>query len=216
MEGLTMASPGERLEGESSRAYAAFCLYRDLGPRRSIDAASRLYHHGQQDGDDTQGRRRPRASGRIRLWAERWHWSARARAWDAELALAQRTEEIAALKEMVERHAKEALMLQNKAIERLRQLRPEELKPRETLDFLVSAAKLERLARGETEPIKEPPEQETTTHESDVFTRIEQYADAFRPFLEPVLEAGGLPSHCRGEPLDQAPPDLETTAGTPP
>jgi hypothetical protein len=50
---------------------------------------------------------------------------------------------------MAERHAKEALMLQNKAVERLRQLRPEELKPRDTLSFLIEAAKLERLARGE-------------------------------------------------------------------
>ena len=47
-------------------------------------------------------------------------------------------------------------MLQNKAVERLRQLRPEELKPRDTLSFLVEAAKLERLARGEpTERVAE-------------------------------------------------------------
>ncbi|HEV3121876.1 MAG TPA: hypothetical protein VGY53_08245, partial [Isosphaeraceae bacterium] len=38
---------------------------------------------------------------------------------------------------------------QNKAVERLRQLRPEELKAREILSFLVEAARLERLARGE-------------------------------------------------------------------
>src|SRR5260370_31422775 len=61
-----------------------------------------------------------------------------------------------AVQEMAERHAKEAMMLQNKAVERLRQLRPEELKPRDTLDFLVEAAKLERLARGEpTERVAE-------------------------------------------------------------
>ncbi len=47
-------------------------------------------------------------------------------------------------------------MLQNKAIERLRQLRPEELKARDTLTYLVEAAKLERLARGEpTERVAE-------------------------------------------------------------
>jgi len=41
-------------------------------------------------------------------------------------------------------------MLQNKAVERLRQLRPEELKARDTLAYLVEAARLERLARGST------------------------------------------------------------------
>ena len=47
-------------------------------------------------------------------------------------------------------------MLQNKAVERLRLLRPEELGPREILSYLVEAAKLERLARGEpTERVAE-------------------------------------------------------------
>jgi hypothetical protein len=57
---------------------------------------------------------------------------------------------------MAERHAREALMLQNKAVERLRQLLPEELKARDALAYLVEAAKLERLARGEpTERVAE-------------------------------------------------------------
>src|SRR5262249_13729898 len=124
--GLTMAAPWERLPGESPRAYAAFCLYRDLGPRRSLDAASRGYHHPPPPGGDGKPTaRRPRASGRIRQWAQRWNWGARARAWDQELGRVQWAEQIAAVKEMAERHAKEALLLQNKAVERLRQLRPE-------------------------------------------------------------------------------------------
>jgi len=28
------------MPGESAKAYAAFCLYRDLGPRRTLDEAS--------------------------------------------------------------------------------------------------------------------------------------------------------------------------------
>jgi hypothetical protein len=72
------------------------------------------------------------------------------------LERAKREKLIEAVEEMAERHAKEALMLQNKALERLRQLRPEELTPRETLSYLIDAAKLERLARGEpTERVAE-------------------------------------------------------------
>ncbi|MFA5313040.1 MAG: hypothetical protein WC375_06985 [Methanomassiliicoccales archaeon] len=34
-----MANPWERREGETSKAYAAFCFYRDLGPDRSVPKA---------------------------------------------------------------------------------------------------------------------------------------------------------------------------------
>jgi hypothetical protein len=152
-----MAAPWEQCRGESAKAYAAFCLYRDLGPRRSIDEASRRYHGREPSGGNgPQARRSREASGLIRRWATRWDWAARARAWDQELASANAGKQLEAVKEMAERHAREAMLLQNKAVERLRQLRPEELKPRDTLAYLVEAAKLERLARGEpTERIAE-------------------------------------------------------------
>jgi hypothetical protein len=152
-----MTAPWEQLPGESSKAYAAFCLYRDQGPQRSIEAASRAYHdRGLQHGEAAHAQRKRRASGQIGRWAQRWNWSARARAWDEELERVRRQKQLEAVEEMAERHAKEALMLQNKAVERLRQLRPEELKPRDALTYLVEAAKLERLARGEpTERVAE-------------------------------------------------------------
>jgi hypothetical protein len=153
----TMVLPWEQLPGESSKAYAAFCLYRDQGLSRSMEATSRVYHsHSAQLGSETATGRRRGASGQIRLWAERWNWSARARAWDQELERVKWSKQVEASAEMAERHAKEALMLQNKAVERLRLLRPEELGPRETLSYLIEAAKLERLARGEpTERVAE-------------------------------------------------------------
>src|SRR5262249_44613461 len=121
--GLVMAAAWERLPGESSQAYAAFCLYHDLGSGRSIDAASRAYHQPRQGGDATSTAPRRRASGRIRKWAARWNWSARAGAWDQELGRVQRAKQLEAIEEMAERQVKEAMMLQAKAVERLRQLR---------------------------------------------------------------------------------------------
>ena len=147
----------EQLPGESAKAYAAFCLYRDQGLNRSIEATSRLYHgHAAPlEGQTAIGRRRG-ASGQIRRWAQRWNWSARARAWDQKLQRVQWSKQVEASAEMAERHAKEALLLQNKAVERLRLLQPQELGPREILSYLVEAAKLERLARGEpTERVAE-------------------------------------------------------------
>jgi hypothetical protein len=74
---------------------------------------------------------------------------------------------------MAERHAKEAMMMQTKAIERLRQLRPEELGARDTLAYLVESAKLERLARGE------PTERVSQEHHLDHLQELsdEQLAD---------------------------------------
>ena len=176
-----MATPWERMPAESSKAYAAFCLYRDKGPRRSLDEASRAYHGQAADVEAAPDRRR-RASGQIRRWAERWNWSARAMAWDLEMDRVKQTQQLQAVKEMSERHIGEAMLLQNKAVERLCLLRPEELKPREMLDYLIQAAKLERLARGE------PTERVAEDHH---FTAVEELSD---DELARIIASGrGLP-----------------------
>ena len=56
--------PWERLSNESAKAFAAFCVYRDLPPsRRSLDEAGRIIH-GTQEG------RKKGATGRLREGAE--------------------------------------------------------------------------------------------------------------------------------------------------
>jgi hypothetical protein len=187
-----MTHPWERRPGESSKAHQAFALYRDLGPGRCLDEASRRYH-GQRGADHTApAARAPRASGQIRRWARRWDWAARAAAWDHELQRRQQAEQVAAVRDMAERHAREAVLLQNKAVERLRQLRPEELNPRETLAFLVEAAKLERLARGEpTERVAEEHHfSDVTELSDDELARIV----AGRTGAVPVGRPGTLPA----------------------
>jgi hypothetical protein len=61
----------ERCQDEPPRAYAAFCQYRDLGVRRSIENV-RL----------ALGRKDTR---NIERWCGKWRWVMRARAWDAHL-----------------------------------------------------------------------------------------------------------------------------------
>ena len=66
--------PWEIREGESSKAYAAFCAYLELGPKRSIDAAHRA---SKGDQEDIKGR-----SWWLR-WSTEYDWVARATSYDA-------------------------------------------------------------------------------------------------------------------------------------
>ena len=110
-------APWEQQPGESARAFGAFCVYRDLGPRRTLRAAAASFY------------RRTAAALKRQLekWSSAFRWVERAAAWDRHLDAEARQAQETARREMAERHAREARALQAKALERLRALRPEEL-----------------------------------------------------------------------------------------
>lgn len=87
-------SEWERQPGETSRAYAAFCSYRDLGPRRSLAAAYRARKPGSLD---------ERAPGHWCEWSTRFRWVERAAAYDAFLDEQRREQKERALRELEER-----------------------------------------------------------------------------------------------------------------
>lgn len=146
----TGPAPWERQPGEPAKAYAAFCLYRDMPAHaRSLRAvADRLY------GSGTASKRR-RTPGQLFKWSTRWRWVERAAAWDDEQDRQARQAQLRAVQEMRERHVREAMALQRKALERLQRMDPEELSPKDVLWYFVEAAKLERLSRGEPDTIQE-------------------------------------------------------------
>ncbi len=76
----------ERQAGESGASYAAFCLYRDLGPQRSVDAAYTLYlSKGRQPGGNREGKSALKnAPGRWWQWASEMDWKIRCEAFDEE------------------------------------------------------------------------------------------------------------------------------------
>ncbi|KYD28563.1 hypothetical protein B4109_3026 [Geobacillus stearothermophilus] len=55
---------------------------------------------------------------------------------------------------MAERHAKQAMMFQNKILERMRSLDPRELSPNDLIRWFDIAVKVERLSRGESTEIQ--------------------------------------------------------------
>jgi len=138
--------PWERQPGEPPRAYAAFCIYRDLPPaERSVRAvAERLGIKGAAKGQ---------VPGHMLRWSTRWRWVERARAWDAELDRQAREARVLAVKEMQARHAAQARKLQEKALKRLEGMDLSEMGPMDVLRFIIEAAKLERLALGEPETV---------------------------------------------------------------
>lgn len=139
----------DKQPGESTKAYAAFVAYRDLGSERS---------HARVAGAIS------RARSQISGWASTWQWSHRVDAWEQQEE--QRRREITrdARDRMTERHATQASAAQQAAmgpvikfLERLRD-KPQELDDAETKDLADLALKslrslghlqaAERIARG--------------------------------------------------------------------
>lgn len=139
---LPSADPWDQMPREGSKAYTAFRMYLEGGGQRSVAAVARELR---------------KSEGLLRRWKRQWSWSERVAAWDDHLLkesnAAWRDATRAApdaIREMNERHAKMAVALQTKALQRLGQLDAQELDARGVLAFLMEAAKLERLARGES------------------------------------------------------------------
>src|SRR5262245_34135674 len=137
-------APWEQQPRESSRAFGAFCSYRDLGPRRSLRAAAAAFYKRTSSALERQ----------LDKWSRAFRWVERVNAWDRHLDAEACKAQVEARREMQERHVREARALQAKALERLRTLCPEELGPSELLRYFVEAAKLERLAMGEPDTVQ--------------------------------------------------------------
>lgn len=148
-DGELLPRPWERRAvGESAAAFAAFCRYRDLGPRRSLDEVDRQLYPPPAPGQRrTSASRRRR--GQISDWSRAHDWVTRAAAWDAHLDCEARLAHVEAVREMGVRHAQVARALQERALAALESLSPADLAAHEILRFLVESARLERLALGE-------------------------------------------------------------------
>jgi len=122
-------------EENSSKEYAAFCIYRDLGPNRSLEKVRR-------SGVKTTLRW-------LQHWSAKYNWVERARAYDDYLERRKREEKEKAILDMAERHAKLAMAFQQRVAQRLQEIDPSELSPADMAKWLDIATKLERLSRGE-------------------------------------------------------------------
>lgn len=145
----------ERMPGESSKSYAKFCAYRDLGPGRSLVKLRRL--HVGEDGWSRSA---------LEEACQRWHWRARAAAWDDEQDRAQRQAQLEAIREMAERQARDGADMQRLARGAMAQwVKPDpqtgqlvltaKLRPNEVTNLIKVGTDIERTARGEPTVVTE-------------------------------------------------------------
>ena len=130
---------------EMTRNRLAFDLYVRLGANRSLEAL----REALKDDPSLIGLKRAPSRSTLEAWSSAFHWQDRLLDLERQATDRDRDQQLRALREMAERHAKEGLALQQKGVERLQSLRPEELTPSDAVRALIEGVRLERLARGE-------------------------------------------------------------------
>jgi hypothetical protein len=104
----------ERQPDEGPKAWAAFCVYRDLDP--ATRSLARVAHHTGK------------SIALIGRWSSKWRWVGRVRAWDSEIDRQKRVGQLKAIEDMSRRQAAMGLLMQSKGIDRLNAMSPDEVR----------------------------------------------------------------------------------------
>lgn len=118
----------ERQPRESSPAFEAFSIYRDMGGERSIRAVAEKLHKSSQ---------------LLARWSRTLNWGERCRAYDNELSRKAEEQAIKELKNMRKRQISIGMKMQIKACEALESLNIKKLDANEIVKLIVEGAKLE-------------------------------------------------------------------------
>ncbi len=136
MAGKKYIEPWERQPGESAKAFAAFCAYRDMNPH--LRTQQRVANEKNI------------SLSSIATWSVTYDWMKRVEAWDDERdrqAMARYHEE---LDEMHRNHIRISKKVMDKVEEAIDNLEIEMVKPSDIPRLIEVAAKLERLSRGDS------------------------------------------------------------------
>ena len=144
--------PWERRQEESTKAYEAFCTYRDMGPDRSLAKVAEKLSKSEQ---------------LMKRWSYTHGWVERAAKWDdeqdrIEREIAQR-EQAKAIKDMRKRHADLGQAMLIKAARALARIPEDEIKPGDISRMVDVASKLERISRGDVGEVVEERDGGTAT-----------------------------------------------------
>lgn len=132
--------PWERQKGETSKAWEAFSIYRDMGADRSHAKLSQRLSKNTRT---------------IAEWSKKYEWVKRAAAWDAEQDRIARQSQIDEIKKMRKRHADLASAMLVKAARALQRIPEDEIKATDVSRMVETASKLERISRGDAGEVVE-------------------------------------------------------------
>ena len=130
--------PWERQKGETTNAYEAFCVYRDLGVKRSqVKTCEKLGKNSTTISD----------------WSVKYNWVERAAAYDDDQERKEREmmekERLNDIKKMRDRHANLAVSMLEKAARAMQAIPDVEVKASDITRMVDVASKLERISRGD-------------------------------------------------------------------
>jgi len=132
--------PWERQDGETSKQFEAFSVYRDMGEERSLTKVAQ------------QLKKSTTLMGR---WSGINNWVERCLAWDNEQDRLLRQQQLKDIKNMRKRHAKIAEAMILKAAKALKEIKDDEIKPQDVSRMVEVASKLERISRGDVGDVVE-------------------------------------------------------------
>ena len=140
MAKVNTPEPWERQEGETPKAWEAFCVYRDMGIDRSL---RKVVQHLNK------------SLTVIGEWSSKYDWVERVAAWDAEQDRIARQEQLKEIKKMRNRHAGLAKAMIVKAGRALNRIPDEEITMNDVSRMVDVASKLERISRGDVGDVVE-------------------------------------------------------------
>lgn len=171
----------QRIDYERDKAFALFCIYRDLGPTRSIEKVSVKFL--EDDGENITSRQ-------LERYSSKFKWVERASAYDDYLDQIQIEKNLEAIEEMNKRHAEDAQTVQKAALDDLNSVYYDDGESKASVESRRNAAartwdlgvKNERLARGAaTEKIEQSGKiKQELSGEVKTEGRAEKIKDLFR------------------------------------
>lgn len=126
----------ERYPNESAKAYEAFCVYRDIGPTRSLAKTAEAMNHP------------PGYKQTLWKWSTKYEWQSRCYDYDDHMERVARLEKENMVREMTNRHACDAIKIQQIAMEALERISLEAAPPRDLIRVWEKAVRAERASRG--------------------------------------------------------------------
>ncbi|MDR0442561.1 MAG: hypothetical protein LBH44_04045 [Treponema sp.] len=149
----------ERLAGESSLAFAAFCVFRDLGAERSIRMAV--------DTAETDGAVRAKSYNGWRNWSTKFRWQERAADYDRHIEKLKQTELRKTIEAQGEKHREVTGKMLNVVSKKLDTMNPAYLSQGNLTEWVQTAIKAERDAAGLVTSGKSEPKQGQLSFVSD-------------------------------------------------